>query len=210
MERIKILCKGYDHKDILNMDESRCFFKALPTKVLAKKGRKSKVEKKSKQKITVSFFVSADGAKVGKPTVTWWSKTPRCFPFATAADKPNKVMYFADSKSWMEAEIMETVLKTLNQQMVKEERNVILFLDNATVHPTSLVDKFSNIKVVFLTKNTTSRLQPLVAGIIQSFKLKYRKKLMRYVIARVKKYLLASEIAKQIDVLQGIEWVTNT
>ena len=110
----------------------------------------------------------------------------------------------------MEAKIMETVLETLNSQMAKEERNVILFLDNATVHPTSWVDKFSNIKVVFLTKNTTSRLQPLVAGIIQSFKLKYRKKLMRYVIARVKKYLLASEIAKQIDVLQGIEWVTNT
>ena len=104
---------------------------------------------------------------------------------------------------------METVLETLNSQMAKEERNVILFLDNATVHPTSLVDKFSNIKVVFLTKNTTFRLQPLDAGIIQSFKLKYRKKLMRYVIARVRKYLLASETAKQIDFLEAIEWVTN-
>ena len=69
----------------------------------------------------------------------------------------------------MEAKIMETVLETLNSQMAKEERNVILFLDNATVHPTSLVDKFSNIKVVFLPKNTTSRLQLLDAGIIQSF-----------------------------------------
>ena len=118
-------------------------------------------------------------------------------------------MYFADSKSWMEAEIMETVLKTLNEQMVKEEINVVLFLDSATVHPTSSVDTFSNMKVVFLTKNTTSRLQPLDAGIIQSFKSKYWKKLMRYVIARVKEYLLASEIAKQIDVLQTIEWLTN-
>ena len=84
-----------------------------------------------------------------------------------------------------------------------------MFLDNATVHPTSLFDKFSNVKVVFLTKNTTSRLQPLDAGIIQSFKSKYRKKLMRYVIARVKKYLLASEIVKQIDFLQTIELVIN-
>ena len=31
-------------------------------------------------------------------------------------------------------------------------------------------------------------------------------KLMHYVIARVKEDLLASEIAKQIDVLQAIEW----
>ena len=32
---------------------------------------------------------------------------------------------------------------------------------------------------------------------------------MRYVIARVKKYLLASEIVKQIDFLQTIELVIN-
>ena len=74
---------------------------------------------------------------------------------------------------------------------------MFLFLDNDTVHPTSLVDKFSNIKVVFLPKNTTSRLQLLDAGIIQSF------------IQSAKEDLLAWEIAKQIDVLQAIEWVAK-
>ena len=48
MERIKELCKGYDHKDILNMDEGGCFFKALPSKGLAQKGKKSRGGKKSK------------------------------------------------------------------------------------------------------------------------------------------------------------------
>ena len=57
-------------------------------------------------------------------------------------------------------------METLNCQMVKEEGNYFLFLDNATVHPTSLVDKLSNIKVVFLPKNTTSCIKPLDAGII--------------------------------------------
>ena len=76
------------------------------------------------------------------------------------ADKLSKV-FCADSKSWMQVEIMEKVLETLNRQMVKEEKHVILLLDNVTVHPTSLVDKFRNIKVAFLPKNTTSRLQPL-------------------------------------------------
>ena len=53
-------------------------------------------------------------------------------------------------------------------------------------------------------------MQPLDAWIIQSFKSKYRKKLMCYVIARVKEDLLASEIAKQIDVLQAIvEWMAK-
>ena len=29
-------------------------------------------------------------------------------------------------------------------------KNVILFLDNATVHPTSLIDMYSNIKIILL------------------------------------------------------------
>ena len=65
MERIKELYKGYDHKDILNIG---CFFKAQLTKGFAQKGKKSKGGKKSKQRITVAFFVSANGEKVGKPT----------------------------------------------------------------------------------------------------------------------------------------------
>ena len=77
------------------------------------------------------------------------------------AHKLIEVMHFTDSKSWMQVEIMEKVLETLNHQMLQEESNVILFLDNATVHRTSLVDKFSKIKVVFLPKNTTSCLQML-------------------------------------------------
>ena len=94
--------------------------------------------------------------------------------------------------------------------MRKQGRKVILFLYNATVHPTSLIDMYSNIKIVFLPKNTTSRLQPLDAGIIQSFKSKYRKKLMRYVIARINDDLIASEIIKCIDILQAITWVADS
>ena len=107
MEQIKELCKGYDHKDILNINESRCFFKAFPTKGSAQKRKKNKGGKKSKQMITAVFFVSADGEKVGKPIVIWRSKTPRCFQLASAADKLNEVMYFAGSISWMQVEITE-------------------------------------------------------------------------------------------------------
>ena len=126
IERIKELCEGYDRKDILNMGESGCFLKALATKGLSQKGKKSKGEKKSEQRITVAFFVSADGEKVGKPIAIWRSKTPRCFRLASAADKLSEVMYFADSKSWMQGEIMEKVLETLNRQMVKEKKDVFV------------------------------------------------------------------------------------
>ena len=45
MEQLRELCKGYQLKDILNMDESGCFFKTLPSKGLAQRGKKVKVEK---------------------------------------------------------------------------------------------------------------------------------------------------------------------
>ena len=69
-ERLRELCKGYDLRGIWNMDESGCFFKALPNKGLAKKGKKSKGGKRSKQRITVAFFVSADGEKMEKQNTT--------------------------------------------------------------------------------------------------------------------------------------------
>ena len=95
----------------------------------------------------------------------------------------------------MKVEIMENVLDAFTFQMRKETRNVILFLDNTKVHLTLLIDMYSNVKIVFLPKNT-SRLQLLDAGVIQGFKTKYRKKLLRYVVARINDDLFASEIAK--------------
>ena len=87
----------------------------------------------------------------------------------------------------MQVKNVEKVLETLNRQMVKEERNAILFLDNVTVHPTSLVDKFSNIKAVFLPKNTISQLQPLDAGTIKSFKFKVSKEVNAFMLLHVSK-----------------------
>ena len=68
----------------------------------------------------------------------------------------------------MQIDIIEKVLEKLNYIMKLENRNVLLFLDNAPVHPENLVGKYSNVKIAFLTKNTTSRLQSLDADIIKN------------------------------------------
>ena len=85
---------------------------------------------------------------------------------------------------------------------------MILFLDNVSSHSPDLVSKFSNIKVVFLPKNTTSRLQPLDAGIIKNFKAHYRKLIIKHALSKVDgSTLTATQIAKSIDVLTAIWWV---
>ena len=62
---------------------------------------------------------------------------------------------------------------------------------------------------MFLPKNTTSRLQPLDAGIIRAFKLKYRKLLIKYVISRVDENMRAPDIIKAVDILKVIGWVKS-
>ena len=58
---------------------------------------------------------------------------------------------------------------------------------------------FPSIKTVFLLKNTTSRLQPIDAGILQNFKIKYRKSLVNYVLSRINNNATVADIIKDVD-----------
>lgn len=51
------------------MDENGCFLKALSTKRLSKKGKKTKYENRSRQLMNVAFFVSANDDKVDKSII---------------------------------------------------------------------------------------------------------------------------------------------
>ena len=67
---------------------------------------------------------------------------------------------------------------------------------------------FLNIKVAFLPKNTTSRLQPLDAGIIKIFKVYYRKLLVRHTLATINDSDdNATKICKSVNVLLPIRWI---
>ena len=110
----------------------------------------------------------------------------------------------------MTSEVREAVLTRLNQKLSNEKRKVILVLDNATCHPESFNGRFSHIKLVFVPKNTTSMLQPLDAGKIQNFKVKYPKRLIKDVLASVNEKKSASEIVKSLNVLQAIQWVQGS
>ena len=111
----------------------------------------------------------------------------------------------------MTGEILDKVLTKLNRQLSSKRRKVLLLMDNAGCHPEELKNKYSNIKIVFLPPNTTSKLQPLDLGIIQNFKVHYRKLLLRFVLSKIDQTTLkASEIAKTVNVLKAMRWVSES
>ena len=63
MEWINELTEGYLLEKIWNIDESGCFFEALLDRGLVQKGEQAKGGKKSKQRLTVAFFVNGAGGK---------------------------------------------------------------------------------------------------------------------------------------------------
>ena len=143
------------------------------------------------------------------PIVIWRSKKPRCFKRVKDISRPHGVHYFANTKAWMTTEIMQKILTLLEKKMVAEDRKVLLTLDNAPCHPENLQENLRNIKLLPFPKNTTSRLQPCDAGIIRSFKHKYRKILVRFVLARIDSGKTASEIIRHVTILKVISWIKS-
>ena len=148
------------------MDETGQFWRALPDKSLSEGRKRCRGGKNSKERATWAFFISVSGEKEA-PIVVGKSRNPHCFKSLKVSSRPYKCDYFSSNEAWMTSEIFEEILLKLNRRMKREDPHILLFLDIAPCHPSALIDRFSNIKVAFLPKNTTSHTQPLDAGIIK-------------------------------------------
>ena len=87
--------------------------------------------------------------------------------------------------------------------MKKQNRQILLFADNAPCHPPDI--QLTNVKLQFFPANTTSAIQPLDQGVIRSFKAHYRKHLVKHVIARSSIAQTSSDIT--ITALDAVCWI---
>ena len=104
---------------------------------------------------------------------------------------------------------MEKILITLNRKCAGDDRKIIIFIENTLSHPEYFIDCFSHVKIVFLAKDATSKLQPLDAGIVNNFKVFYHKQLLQHVLARIKPGSIASNVISSVDLLKSIRWVID-
>lgn len=71
-------------------------------------------------------------------------------------------------------------LTKFDRKMQRQNRNELLFLENAASHPRLDVQ---NVKIIFLPPNTTAHCQQLDQSIIQNFKSHYRKFLIKRLLS---------------------------
>lgn len=191
--KLKTLIENYDARDIFNTDETGLFFKCLPDKTLTFKDEKCYGGKHSKERLTVLLAVNMDGSEKLKPLVIGKAMKPRCFK----GIKSFPTDYRANKKAWMTTELFNNWLLTVNGDMKRQKRKILLFLDNCTVHnsPPTL----SNVELYYFPPNTTSKLQPLDQGIIHNFKTFYRKEIVKLVLQS-----LDEQLTVNITVLTAI------
>jgi len=173
------LIENYSPDDIFNVDETRLFFKCLPDKTFIFKGQSCSGGKHSKERVTLLLGANMSGTEKLRPLLIGKSKKPRCFKQV----KSLPLDYYANKKSWMTSEIFNLWLMKLDKKMVSEKRKILLFIDNCTAH--NLTSTFNAIKVQFLPPNTTSVLQPLDQGIINNFKIFYRKEMVKKIVSAI-------------------------
>jgi len=98
------------------------------------------------------------------------SKNPRAFKNISRLP----VEYVANKKAWMTGLIFEDWVRKLDRRFRIEKRRIALVLDNCPMHLHN-ISGLTNITLLFLPPNTTSRAQPMDAGIIRNLKVHYRK-----------------------------------
>lgn len=203
MEKVRLLVVKYDPDDVLNMDETGLFWKLTPDRTLATQAGSG--GKKSKDRITLVFTVSASGKK----EIVWCigkSKNPRCFK--NINQKLLRVIYRHNKTKWMTGLIMEEYLRWLDNKMRGEGRKVLLLMDNFSGHELGVIlvggkEALVNVRIEWLPPNTTSHWQPLDQGIIASFKLQYRRLWISYML---RQYEADKDPNKTVHLLKAIQW----
>jgi hypothetical protein len=131
--------------------------------------------KQSKERMTIFVAANMIGEKL---PLLYIGKSER--PRQICTVKHLDFNYYFNPTAWMNEMVFFDFIQKLNVQMIKQNRSIIMFIDNCKAHPINLT--FSNVKIVFLPANTTSVLQPMDAGVIKCFKGYYRTRMASFLI----------------------------
>jgi hypothetical protein len=177
---------------VFNADETALFYRILPNRSFVVKGQECRGGKQSKERLTLLLCCSASGEKL-TPLIIGRSEKPRCFK---NQNERKRILYKSNKNAWMTANIFEKWLRILNNKFIMNNRRILLIIDNCSAHPDI---QLSNIKLAFLPPNSTSRLQPLDAGIIHAVKVAYRRNFLQHISNLISDVTVISDVVKQVS-----------
>lgn len=142
-----------------------------PDKTLATKRLSGR--KKNKERLSIALCTNADGSHKLSPLIIGKFAKPRCFKNINISNL--KMIYRSNPKAWMLTTLFQEWLQEFEYQVAQKHngQRVLLLLDNCPSHKIQNLN-LPHVEIYFLPPNTTSKIQPMDAGIIMSFKRHYR------------------------------------
>lgn len=179
---------GLTPDTIYNADETGLLYRCLPRTTLAREAEAA-IEgfKQSKDRLTVLCCANMAGTHRIRLCVVGKYKKPRCFKNVTYLPVDYHAQGSARMNSeifmdWFKHEFVPSVKENLKKKGLSEDSKVVLLLDNCRDHPPAEELVMGNIFAVYLPPNVTSLIQPMDQGVIQKFKVNYRRSFMRKLV----------------------------
>lgn len=196
--------KPYELRDIYNADEFGLFYRMAPDKTIAREQLEGR--KKDKKRLSVLACSNADGSHKVPLLIIGNAHKPRFFKGKTGHQLGFD--YHSNKKAWMTTAVFFDWLKRFDDYIgMRPGGKPVLLLDNCSAHGTDdTILATTNVEVIFLPPNTTSKLQPMDAGIIAAMKLRYRKLQMERAVDLLD--VNVKDIYK-VDQLTAMWWMVN-
>jgi hypothetical protein len=195
---LQAIIQSYAPRDVFNMDETGLFYCLAPDRTIA--SRQIEGMKKDKTRISIALCVNSDGSEKEELMIIGHSAKPRAFNKRTG--RQLGFCYRYNKKAWMTSQLFQEWLQRFDSRMRHDQRQVLLLLDNAPTHMVKNL-ALSNVQVTFLPPNTTSRIQPMDAGIIAAFKKRYRSFHLSHAIDRD---AAGEKLIYKVDILKAMKW----
>ncbi|GFT40797.1 tigger transposable element-derived protein 1 [Trichonephila clavipes] len=165
----------YSADQVFNADETGLYWKKLPNRTyIAKDEKTTSGHKASKDRVTLLLCSNASDRML-KPLLINKPLRPRALKGKDLKHLP--VIWMANPKAWRTTSIFTEWFNNCFvpevEAYMKEKSldfKILLVVDNAASHPQL---EHPNVQLVFLPPNTTSLIQPLVEGLISTFKKYY-------------------------------------
>lgn len=192
--------KEYGAENIFNGDETGIFYRQMPIKSLLTQTRKG--AKNFKDRVSIYLCVNMTGTEKQKPILIGKSMRPVAF---RNFNFEKYIQYENNKKSWMTGEIFNLYLYRWDKNLIKTKRKICLFIDNCPCHKVTV--DLKNLEVVFLPPNLTSKLQPLDAGIIRSFKSVFNNYKLDKISELVDRRVEVSQAFKSLNIKDAISFI---